>query len=149
MNSPFKRIATAMTLSTLAGLAAGASQAAEAFAVTLDPAEHGRYQIHPPLPADGKLPSGTVVTVFAQPDAGYTLDGGYFSTPGPWGPMYHESMTPTFKVVVNQAMHIGASFIAESAVAHVTVKQDIVYAKPGVKPLKYDVYMPKGGRTRC
>jgi acetyl esterase/lipase len=61
--------------------------------------------------------------------------------------MFYESMTPTFKVTVNKDMRIGASFIEKSAVDHVVVKQDIVYAKPGVKTLKYDVFSPKGAKN--
>jgi acetyl esterase len=85
--------------------------------------------------------------VTARPGKGYTFDSGYFTTPGPWGPMHHESKTATFKVTVNQPMHIGVSFIETAAVAHVNVKQNVVYAKPGVKPLKYDVYTPKGAKA--
>ena len=55
-------------------------------------------------------------------------------------------MTPTFKVTINHEKHIGASFI-ESAVGLINVTQDVVYAKPGVKSLKYDVYSPKGARN--
>jgi acetyl esterase/lipase len=120
--------------------------AAESYAVTLDPAVHGRYQIHPPLPADGKVPAGTVVTVTSQPDAGFSFDSGYHTGPGPWGEMFFESMTPTFQVTVSRAMRIGVSFIETAAVEHVVVQQDIVYAKPGVKPLKYDVYTPRGAK---
>jgi len=61
--------------------------------------------------------------------------------------MYFESMKRTFKVVIDKEKHIGASFIAESAVAHINVIQDVIYAKPGVKPLKYDVYSPKGAKN--
>lgn len=117
--------------------------AADLVTVTLDPVAHGKYSISPSLPADSKVPAGTVVTVTSRPDPGYAFDSGYYSTPGKWGAMYYESMTPTFKVTVNQDMRIGASFVEESAVAHVDVRQDIVYAKPGVKPLKYDVFTPK------
>lgn len=141
------RFATAMLSTSLGLLPAVNAGAAEFFAVTLDPAAHGKYQITPRLPADGKFPAGTVVTVTSQPDVGYTFDAGYYSTPGRWGAMYYEAMTPTFKVTVNQAMRIGVSFIEQAAVAHVDVKQDIVYAKPGVKPLKYDVFTPKGAKT--
>jgi acetyl esterase len=128
-------------------MAAQPSGAAEFFSVTLDPALHGKYQVSPPLPLDGRFPADTVVTVKAQPDVGYVFDSGYYTTPGPWGPMYHESMTSVFSVRVSQPMHIGVSFVEEATVAHVDVKQDIVYAKPGAKPLKYDVFAPKGART--
>jgi acetyl esterase/lipase len=61
--------------------------------------------------------------------------------------MYHEGMTREFKVTIDQDKRIGASFIEESAVSHINVTHDVVYAKPGVKPLKYDVYSPKGARN--
>jgi len=124
-----------------------ASSAADTFTVALDAPVHGKFEISPTLPADGKLPGGTVVTVTTQPDAGFTFDSGYYSAPGRWGTMYYESMTPTFKVTVDRDLHIGASFIEKSAVDHITVKQDIVYAKPGVKTLKYDVFTPKGAKN--
>lgn len=150
MNFNLKYFAPKTTFAAFAAIAALTAQmsnAAELIPVTLDAVAHGRYQVHPPLPADGKLPMGTVVTVTTEAEPGYDFDGGYYSTPGPWGPMYHESMTPTFKVKVTQPLHIGASFVPKSTVAHVDVKQDIVYAKPGVKPLKYDVYRPMGVRV--
>jgi acetyl esterase len=123
------------------------ARAADSFAVKLDPPVNGKYTLSPALPADGKYPAGTVVTVTTQPDAGYSFDAGYFSTPGRWGAMFYESMTPTFKVTIDKDQSIGASFIETAAVSHVNVKQDIVYAKPGVKPLKYDVFTPKGAKN--
>jgi acetyl esterase len=131
----------------MASLASTPSFAADAFTVKLDPPVNGKFQVSPSLPADGKYPAGTVVTVTTTPDAGYTFDSGYFSVPGRWGAMYYESMTPKFTVKVDKDMSIGASFIEKSAVDHVTVKQDIVYAKPGVKTLKYDVFTPKGAKA--
>lgn len=146
MQSIFERIAAIMLLGSLASLGALPASAAEWFAVTQDPPVNGKYQIHPALPADGRVPAGTVLTVTSQPDAGYTFDAGYYTTPGPWGAMFHESMTPTFQLKVHRDMHVGASFVATSAIAHVDVRQDIVYAKPGVKPLKYDVFTPRDAR---
>jgi acetyl esterase/lipase len=61
--------------------------------------------------------------------------------------MYFESMTPVFKVIIDREKHIGASFIEKSEVAHINVIQDVFYAKPGVKPLKYDVYSPKDAKN--
>lgn len=119
----------------------------ESFQVVIDEPVHGTFKLSPPLPADGKYPAGTVVTVSTHPDAGFTLDSGYYSIPGRWGAMYHESMTPDFKVTIDQAKHIGASFIEKSAVAHINVIQNIAYAQPGVKPLKYDVFSPKGAHN--
>lgn len=143
MQSTIQRFAQTMFFILLGCLAALPASAVESFVVTPDPSVHGTYQVRPALPADGRVPAGTVLTVTSQPGQGYTFDAGYYTTPGPWGPMYHESMSPTFTVKVTRDMHIGVSFIEESAVAHVDVKQDIVFAKPGAKPLKYDVFMPR------
>ena len=120
---------------------------AESFAVVLDEPVHGKLILTPPLPAEGKYPAGTVVTVVVQPNAGYALDAGYYSLPGRWGQMFHEMMTPEFKVTIDRDKHIGASFIEQSAVDHINVTHDVVYAKPGVKPLKYDVFSPKGAKN--
>jgi acetyl esterase len=142
-----KNLRAFLSLLIMTTLAATPSFAADTFTVKLDPPVNGKFQVSPALPADGKYPAGTVVTVTTTPDAGFTFDSGYYSTPGRWGAMYYESMTPTFKVKVDKDMSIGASFIEKSAVDHVTVKQDIVYAKPGVKTLKYDVFTPKGAKA--
>ena len=86
------------------------------------------------------------MAVTAKPDAGYAVDSIYYSVPGRWGQMYHESLTPEFRVTIDQDKHIGASFIEASAVDHVRVTHNVVYAQPGVKPLKYDVYQPDGAK---
>ena len=117
------------------------------FTVTIDPPIHGKLQVNPPLPADGKYPAGKVITLITTPDAGYALDSAWYSVPGRFGQMYHEGMTREFKVTIDQNKRIGASFIEESAVNHINVTNDVVYAKPGVKPLKYDVFSPKGARN--
>jgi acetyl esterase/lipase len=115
--------------------------------VTVVPPVHGSLQLTPSLPADGKYAAGTVVTVTTTPDAGYALDSAWYSVPGRFGQMYHEGMTRAFKVTIDQDKRIGASFIEASAVKDVTVTHDVVYAKPGVKPLKYDVFAPTGARN--
>ncbi|MDP4222658.1 MAG: alpha/beta hydrolase [Bacteroidota bacterium] len=119
----------------------------QTFTVTADKAVNGTYTLYPALPADGKYPAGTVVTVTSKPDAGFVLDAGYFSVPGIWGQMYTEFMTSPFKVTIDRDKHIGVSFIEKSEVDHVNVTQDVVYAKPGVKTLRYDVYSPKGAKN--
>jgi acetyl esterase/lipase len=120
---------------------------ATSFTVTLDAPTHGTVQLTPPLPADGKYVAGTIVTVAATPDAGYAIDSVWYSVPGRFGQMYHEASTREFKVTIDQNKRIGASFIEAGAVKDLIVTSDIVYAKPGVKPLKYDVYAPKGARN--
>ncbi len=142
-----KRFESAAAIALTSLLLSVNATGADTFKVTLDPAANGKYQVSPALPADARVAAGTVLTVSTQPDAGFTFDSGYYSTPGRWGAMFHESMTPTFKVTVDKDMNVGASFVEKSAVEHLDVRQDIVYAKPGVKPLKYDVFTPKGAKN--
>jgi len=155
---PPSRFDTLRTMKIFAGtfvvaalcFAAGRSLSAQdkaSFTVTLVPPVHGNVQLTPPLAADGKYPAGTVVTVTTTPDPGYALDSAWYSVPGRFGQMYHEGMTRDFKVTIDQDKRIGASFIEEAAVKDLVVTNDIVYAKPGVKPLKYDVFAPKGAKN--
>jgi acetyl esterase len=146
MKSMFLRKAGLITLAALTGSTCLHSQD-QLYTVTVDKPLNGTVQLNPPLPADGKYPKGTVVTVTATPGAGFVLDAIYYAVPGRWGQMYYESMASPFKVTIDQEKHIGASFIDQEAVAHITVTQDVVFAKPGVKTLKYDVYSPKGAKN--
>ena len=50
-------------------------------------------------------------------------------------------------MTIDQDKRIGASFIEASVVKDIVVTNDVVFAKPGVKPLKYDVFSPKGARN--
>src|SRR4030095_1529545 len=141
-------VANALLVAGLSLAAAGSLRAQDkSFTVTLVPPVHGKVQLTPPLPADGKYPAGTVVTVAATPDTGYALDSAWYSVPGRFGQMYHEGMTPAFKVTIDQDKRIGASFIDASAVKDLVVTHDVVFAKPVVKHLKYDVFAPKGARN--
>ncbi len=115
-----------------------------AFKVILDPTRDGSIALDPPLPPDGTYKAGTSVTVRATPAPGFAIDSIYYSVPGRWGAMYHESLTDTFEIKVDQEMNLGASFIADQEVSHLDVRHNIVYARPGKKTLKYDVYSPKG-----
>ena len=144
MNSVLKALViTTVSLSSVAPLQAQSPS----FTVTVVPPVHGTLQLVPALPSDGKYPAGTVVTVKTTPDRGYALDSAWYSVPGMFGQMYHEGMTREFPVTIDRDKRIGASFIEEAAVKHVDVTHDIVFAKPGVKPLKYDVFSPKGARN--
>jgi acetyl esterase len=126
---------------------AGMSAQTNSLTVTIDPPVHGKLEVNPPVPDDGKYPAGTIITLKTTPDAGYVLDSAWYSVPGQFGQMYHEGMGREFKVTVDQNKRVGASFIEQSAVSHINVTDDVVYAKPGVKALKYDVFSPKGARN--
>lgn len=116
------------------------------FSVVIDAFENGTIEIDPPLPEDGKVPAGSILKITAKPQEGFAVDSIYYSVPGRWGAMYHESLTSEFEVVVDREKHIGASFIESKEVEHVDVVHNVVYAQPGVKPLKYDVYTPLGAK---
>src|SRR5689334_4542708 len=129
------------------GAPAPAANPTGPYTATLVPPAHGKVTLSPALPADGKYAKGTVVTVTATPDSGFAIDSVWYSVPGRFGQMPHEGPGPAFQVTMDQDKRIGASFIEEAAVKDITVTNNVVYAKPGVKPLKYDVYAPKGARN--
>jgi len=122
-------------------------QAQKTFTVSVDEVKNGKIKVEPAIPADGKVAEGTVLTITAQPDKNYALDAVYYSVNGMWGDMHLESMASPFEVVIDQDKKLGASFIEKEEVDHLEVTQNIVYAKPGVKELKYDVFAPKGARN--
>ncbi len=118
------------------------------FTVTAVPTENGTYTIEPKLPADGKVAPGTVLTVTATPASGYSLDAVYYTFKGGmWGTTSIENFSSPMKITVEKDMSVGAVFIDKSFVENLNVTHDVVYAKPGIKPLKYDVFAPKGARN--
>ncbi|WP_319231495.1 alpha/beta hydrolase [Draconibacterium orientale] len=125
----------------------GILQAQNTFSVSVNEVKNGKIKVEPAIPDDGKVPKGTVLTLTAEPDKNYALDAVYYSVTGMWGDMYLECMTSPYEVVINQNTKLGASFIEKEEVDHLEVTQNIVYAKPGVKELKYDVFAPKGARN--
>ncbi len=121
--------------------------AQKTFTVTEDVIKNGTIKVEPEIPADGKVPEGTVLKITATPDKEYVLDAVYYSVKGMWGDMYHESMVLPYEVIIDQDKKIGASFIEAEKVNHINITHDVVYAKPGVKTLKYDVFSPKGAKN--
>ncbi len=115
--------------------------------VAVDEASVGKITVTPKLPEDGSVAVGTQLTLRAIPQQGATLDALYYSYPGAWGTMYSESMEDEYSFVVEKEIQLGASFIATQEVDHIDVTQNIVYAQPGVKPLKYDVFSPKQAKN--
>jgi len=86
------------------------------FAVVVDSIEDGKIVLDPPLPEDGRYPAGTKVIVKGIPDEGYEVDSVYYSVPGRWGAMYHESLEGDFSVTIDQDKNLGASFIERGKV---------------------------------
>ncbi|MBN2029968.1 alpha/beta hydrolase [bacterium] len=115
----------------------------ETFPVTVEEPENGSIRVEPAIPDDGNVATGTVLTITTSPADGYLLDSGYYYNPGEgaWR-LYHESTEPLFQITVDREKVIGASFIEAEVLEGFTVIQDVVYAQPGVKKLKYDVFSP-------
>ncbi len=110
-------------------------ESVETFNVMAVPTENGSYTISPKIPDDGKVPAGTVLSVKAKPASGYSVDAVYYTVKGGmWGTTSHESFSPIMKIPVTRDMKVGVTFIPSSLVDNVKVTQDVVYAKPGVKP---------------
>lgn len=92
------------------------------------------------------VPKGTVLRFKASPDAGQAFECGYQAMNGVFAffTEYHE---PEFEVEATGSCSVGASFVDPSFLKGITCRQDIVYAKPGVKPLKYDAFIPDGAKN--
>lgn len=127
-----------------------AAMAQETFKVKVDQPTHGKVTVTPAVPEDGIVKAGTTLNVKVEvTDEGWVFDSGYYlSMSGEvFYPTYKESMTPEFQVTVNtDIMSLGASVIEAERLDGHRVIQDIVYARPGVKPLKYDIFVPDGAK---
>lgn len=127
-----------------------AAMAEETFKVKVDQPAHGKVTVTPVVPEDGIVKAGTVLNVKVEvTDEGWVFDSGYYlSMSGEvFYPTYKEFMTPEFQVTVNtDIISLGASIMeAERLDGHKEI-QDVVYAQPGMKPLKYDVFIPDGAK---
>lgn len=144
LNHFFAAVAAAMAF-------CGSVSAQDTFTVKVVQPEHGRVTVTPAVPEDGVVKAGTVLDVKVEvTDPDWVFDSGYWLSidKGMFYPVYKESMVPEFKVTVNNnIMGLGASIMEKSRLDGYSVIQDVVYAQPGVKPLKYDVFTPDGARN--
>ena len=116
------------------------------FRVSIGECAHGRVEVTPAIPADGmEVPKGTVLKIKAVPDPGYAFECGYMAQNGSFV-YYDEYYTPEFQVTITGNCTVGGSFVEPWRLQGYTCKQDIVYAKPGVKTLKYDAFIPDGAK---
>ena len=140
------------SFAVLAGLAlCTAAMAQDTFKVRVDQPAHGKVTVTPAVPADGVVKAGTVLNVKVEvTDEGWVFDSGYYLSisGGMFYPTNKEFMTPEFQVTVNSdIMSLGASIMEAERLDGHRVIQDVVYAQPGVKPLKYDVFIPDGAKN--
>ena len=127
------------------------ANAQEAFRVNVVQPEHAKVVVTPAVPEDGMVPAGTVLHVkVSDIEPGWVFDSGYYLAMGKtvrW-PVNIEFREPEFDVeVTGNIMSLGASIMEAERAEGYTVIQDIVYAQPGVKPLKYDAFIPDGARN--
>ena len=140
------------SIAVLAGLAlCTAAMAQDTFKVKVDQPAHGKVTVTPAVPADGVVKAGTVLNVKVEvTEPGWVFDSGYYlsMSEGMFYPTFKESMVPEFQVTVNSdIMSLGASIMeAYRLEGHRTI-QDVVYAQPGVKTLKYDMFIPDGAKN--
>ena len=127
------------------------AMAQDSFKVKVDQPAHGKVTVTPAIPADGMVKAGTVLNVKVEvTDAGWVFDSGYHlsMSGGMFYPTFKEVMTPEFQVKVDgDIMSLGASIMEAERLEGHRVIQDVVYAQPGVKPLKYDVFIPDGAKN--
>ena len=147
MKSSTIRIATVVA-SAMAACAVASAQ--DTFTVRVQQPAHGKVTVTPAIPENGVVKAGTVLNVQVEvTDAGWAFDSGYYlsTDKGMSYPTNKEFTDPEFQVTVNNnIMGLGASIIEESMLYGYKTIQDVVYAKPGVKPLKYDVFIPDGAK---
>ena len=120
--------------------------AAGPFKVNIGECTGGRIEVTPEIPAEGAtFPKGTVLKIKAFPNEGYAFECGYEAMNGQFA-YFTEYFTEEFEVTVSGPCSVGASFVDPEFLQGHKVIHDVVYAQPGVKPLKYDVYIPDGAK---
>lgn len=122
------------------------------YMVTFGECLNGSVKVKPALPAEGALlPEGTVLKIKAKANPGYVFESIYRAKISRMGNFvssaYTEFPEQNCSITVDREMAIGASFVQEERARGLEVINNVVYAKPGVKALKYDVYKPKGAKN--
>ena len=117
------------------------------YKIAVDEPANGSLTVIPEVVNGDEYPANSSYSLKAVPQAGYVVDSVFAGNSGPILNRYEESMTGELRVDLSSRLRFGAYFIEESELEGFTVKQNIVYAKPGVKPLRYDVYIPDGAEN--
>lgn len=121
----------------------------DSYTVTIDQPQNGSVTVSPALPSDGKVKAGTKLTFTVKPASGYVLDASFYAFTEPNARFRRnvESSLSTLELTVTKDLVVGATFIPADQIKGVKVTYDVVYAQPGVKKLKYDVYSPEGAKN--
>ncbi len=135
-----------MILLVAALFTARGMQAQDKVRITLVPPEGGTVKTIPPLPSDGMVERGSTLTLQATPAKGRMLDCIFAAADGPWR-YYNECCAPESLLTCDRDYEVGASFLPAKTFSKIRVTNNVVYAQPGKKTLKYDVFAPRGGET--
>ncbi len=120
------------------------ASAQETFKVGVAQPEHAVITVTPAIPADSIVAAGTKLNVKIDvTDPAWAVDCGYISVKmGRWA-RNTEFMSKEFSFEVTADVTVNASIISASRLSGIKVINDVVFAKPGKKALKYDVFMPE------
>ena len=125
--------------------AAGA-KAQDKVRITVIPPENGTITVSPQLPPDSMVERGTKLTIRAAANKGYMLDGIYAAADQPYK-YYNECCAPESLLVADKAMEVGVSFLPQKTFSKIRITNNVAYARPGNKTLKYDVFAPKKAKN--
>ena len=92
------------------------------------------------------VPRGTTLTIKAAAAKGFVSDGIFAAVNGPYK-YYNECCQPESLLVATNNMEVGCSFLPAKTFASINITDNVVYAKPGKKTLKYDVFAPKKAKN--
>lgn len=134
-----------MILLVAALFTARGMQAQDKVRITLVPPEGGTVKTIPPLPSDGMVERGSTLTLQATPAKGRMLDCIFAAADGPWR-YYNECCALESLLTCDRDYEVGASFLPAKTFSKIRVTNNVVYAQPGKKTLKYDVFAPRGAK---
>ncbi len=127
--------------------------------IELAEATNGQYTVEPEVSSGDTVAFGTEFTITATPDDGYILDSVYkmMEVVSGWEDYVDESFSSPYTITTDaddarfkiyggdlDKYVIGAGFVAEDTWGELQENLNVVYATPGSKSLKYDVYAPPG-----
>lgn len=115
----------------------------KSYVISMDKPIGGSIKVIPEIKAGKTYPAHTEFTIEAEASDGYMVDSTYYAIQGQWWTDYIEELDSKNHFTLRSDMRIGASFIPKEAEQGIEVIQNVHYAKPGRKSLKYDVYKPE------
>jgi len=116
----------------------------EAFTIRVLETDHGSLNIIPGVSEGNKYNKDTAFTINAVPDPGYVVDSIYATPRDKWWEYFYDIPDSAVTIKISSDTDIGACFLPNEDLRNISVINNVIYAKPGKKELKYDVYKPTG-----